>query len=77
MPNSERNAQHLEKRIHLTGKFSGERPSIANPTERAMVNEGVEVIVCENSAENAPCGLATASCSLLFHFGLLIIKGNY
>jgi ribulose kinase len=45
MPNSERNAQHLQKRIHLTGKFSGERPSIANPTERAMVDEGVEVIV--------------------------------
>jgi hypothetical protein len=25
--------------------FLGERPSIANPTERAMMNEGVEVIV--------------------------------
>jgi ribulose kinase len=45
MPNSARNAQHLEKRIHLTGKFLGERPSIANPEERAMVNEDVEVIV--------------------------------
>ena len=45
MPNSERNAQHLQKRIHLTGQFLGERPSIANPWERAMVNEGVEVII--------------------------------
>jgi hypothetical protein len=25
MPNSERNAQHLEKRIHLRGKFLGEQ----------------------------------------------------
>jgi hypothetical protein len=45
MPNSERNAQHLEKRIHLTGQFLGERPSIANPWEGAMVNEEVVVVV--------------------------------
>jgi hypothetical protein len=33
MPNSERNAQHLEKRIHLTGKFLGERRGQARPSE--------------------------------------------
>lgn len=41
-----RNIQTVTTSKHSTQKTSGgERPSIANPTERAMVNEEVEVIV--------------------------------
>jgi hypothetical protein len=45
MPNSERNAQHLEKRIHLTGKFLGEILWLKLVVNRAIVKKYDELRV--------------------------------
>jgi len=46
--------------------FFSERPSIANPYGRAMMNEGVEVVVVIKTAQKRRRrGLATATCSAL------------
>ena len=58
--------------------FLAERPSIANPYGRAMVNEGVEVVVIIKAPQKRRRrGLATATCSAFFWLDLDWLFAGY
>jgi hypothetical protein len=56
----------------MRSQFLVERPSIANPTERAMMNEGVEVIIVRKLRRK--CAVGVSYCDL---FAAFIVNDSY